>query len=134
VWFATLPTSERPPEGEDVKAFLRAQFGAWHAPIPALLDATAPDAILRDPAVAHRAFPPFPSSADANAPPGPPVTLVGDAGHGVDPILAQGAGVAVEDAYHLACALGKGNGAGRGGDVVAAIRWVTCWVLDWIRV
>jgi len=120
VWYATLPTTTEEVAAaaaaageEDAKALLLAQFGAWHAPIPRLLEATAPDTILRDPAVAHRVFPPF----DAQAPPGP-VTLVGDAAHGVDPILAQGAGVAVEDAYHLACALGKG-----GGDVAAAIRW-----------
>lgn len=40
--------------------------------------------------------------------------LVGDAANGVDPILAQGAGGAVEDACHLA----RAQGGGRDGGVV----------------
>jgi hypothetical protein len=40
-------------------------------------------------------------------------TLLGDAAHGVDPILAQGAGVALEDAETLARALANA-GPGRG--------------------
>ena len=35
------------------------------------------------------------------------MTLIGDAAHGLDPILAQGAGVAIEDAYILSKALEK---------------------------
>jgi 2-polyprenyl-6-methoxyphenol hydroxylase-like FAD-dependent oxidoreductase len=34
-----------------------------------------------------------------------PVAFVGDSGYLLDPILAQGAGLAIEDAYHLSKAL-----------------------------
>lgn len=116
VWYATLPLSIDPGPAtspHEKRALLLREFGGWHDPIPRLLTNTPAGGILRDPAVAHRVFPPFS---------GGPVTLVGDAAHGVDPILAQGAGVAVEDAYHLACALARATeGDGR---VPAALRWV----------
>lgn len=140
VWFATLPLPldiDDGGDGERRRALLLDLFGGWHAPIPALLQATPPGGILRDAAVAHRAFPPFVVDGGGGGRGAWPVTLVGDAAHGVDPILAQGAGVAVEDAYHLACACALAAAAGPwrgGGGVVKALRWVVkgegdgCWL------
>lgn len=137
VWFATLPrpsTSSSSSTDENAHSLLLDHFRRWHDPIPALLAATPPAAILRDDAVAHRVFPPF-NSEHQSQPSSWPVTLVGDAAHGVDPILAQGAGVAVEDAYHLAGALGGLEGGKDGAlDVGAALRCVNFWVscLSWV--
>lgn len=135
VWFATLPiTFDQDAQDAQLQRQRRLldHFGGWHAPIPALLAATPPGSILFDHAVAHRSFPPFNSSHSNDSGGGAssdwPVTVVGDAAHGVDPILAQGAGVAVEDAYALACALG-GVGKGGEGDVAAALRCVVWFVV-----
>ena len=83
------------------QAQLLTHFGAWHAPIPDLISRTDPASILREPAYAQTAFPPF-FQEESEYFMRLPVTLLGDAAHGVDPILAQGAGVAIEDAYRLA--------------------------------
>ena len=124
VWFATLPHTTT-SSSTNAHSLLLDHFRRWHDPIPALLAATPPAAILRDDAVAHRVFPPF--NSEHQSQPSWPVTLIGDAAHGVDPILAQGAGVAVEDAFHLAGALGGLKGGKDGAlDVGAALRCVYC--------
>lgn len=89
---ATLPEGGR--ASDDELDELRRRFGRWHAPVPALLDAADPTAVLRHdvhalsrvPAVLHRGR----------------VALVGDAAHAMEPNLGQGAGLALEDAVVLA--------------------------------
>jgi len=93
------------PEGR--KADLLARFGDWHDPIPALLAATEPAAILRNDI---EDLPPLPAWGTG------PVTLLGDAAHAMTPNLGQGACQALEDAAVLGACLGDG------GDPVLALR------------
>jgi 2-polyprenyl-6-methoxyphenol hydroxylase-like FAD-dependent oxidoreductase len=90
-WYAavTAPPGARPPL-PDVRR--------WHAPIPALVAATAPESILADDI---RYLPSPPPSYVAGR-----VVLLGDAAHAMTPNLGQGACQAVEDAVVLAHALG----------------------------
>lgn len=48
IWYATwnAPSGEEPADG--MRAHLRALFGAWHDPIPAVIEATPEDAIVRN--------------------------------------------------------------------------------------
>ncbi|MCX2931063.1 FAD-dependent oxidoreductase [Mycobacterium sp. CVI_P3] len=91
-WFATERAAEgaTAPDGE--LAYLRAKFGAWAAPIPAMLAATDPAEVLRndlyDRGIAQRWA-------------AGPVVLVGDAAHPMRPHLGQGGCQALEDAAVL---------------------------------
>jgi 2-polyprenyl-6-methoxyphenol hydroxylase-like FAD-dependent oxidoreductase len=82
------------PEGTSGEglAGLRRRFGEWHAPIPALLEAADPDALLHDDLYE---LPPLRSYAKGK------VVLAGDAAHAMTPNLGQGAGQALEDAVVL---------------------------------
>jgi len=75
---------------------LRARFSGWHRPIPALLDAAAPDAVLHDDLYE---LPPLRTYTAGQ------VVLVGDAAHAMTPNLGQGACQALEDAVVLAASL-----------------------------
>ncbi|WP_447036122.1 FAD-dependent monooxygenase [Streptomyces sp. DSM 118878] len=93
---ARLPEGGKAPDGE--KAELARRFADWHDPIPELIAAVEPDAVLRNDvrylatplAVFHRGR----------------VALVGDAAHAMTPSLGQGGNQAIEDgvvlAHHLA--------------------------------
>ncbi|MFC9128272.1 FAD-dependent monooxygenase [Streptomyces sp. NPDC057099] len=95
-WHAVLnsPPGLRHP---DALAAMRRRFGDWHDPIPALLDATRPDAVLHHDI--HELATPLPAFAEGR------VVLLGDAAHAMTPNLGQGACQALEDAATLAAAL-----------------------------
>ncbi|MGC0327653.1 2-polyprenyl-6-methoxyphenol hydroxylase-like FAD-dependent oxidoreductase [Streptomyces sp. SAI-170] len=76
---------------------LRRRFGHWHAPIPALLDATRPEAVLHHDI--HELTDPLPTFTVGR------IALLGDAAHAMTPNLGQGACQALEDAASLTAAV-----------------------------
>ena len=98
-WFATrnTPEGERDPAGA-VKAGLLECFKGWHAPIEALIEATAESSILRNDIYDLEPLPAWSRGR---------VTLLGDAAHPMTPNLGQGACQAIEDAVVLAVCLKK---------------------------
>ncbi|GAA4814736.1 FAD-dependent monooxygenase [Tomitella cavernea] len=99
-WFAVLTATEGTDFGDE-PAVLRQRFGGWHAPIPALLDATPASGLLRHDIYDLAALPPSCVAGRG--------VLLGDAAHAMTPDLGQGAGQAIEDAATLALLL---RGAG----------------------
>ncbi|RSN15667.1 FAD-dependent oxidoreductase [Nonomuraea sp. WAC 01424] len=98
-WHA-LANASRGTRYADELGEVRARFGSWHDPIPAVLAATPPEAVLR-----HDIFDlvaPLPSYVRGRT------VLIGDAAHAMQPHLGQGAGMALEDAVVLAAELRAG--------------------------
>ncbi|MFE5009419.1 FAD-dependent monooxygenase [Streptomyces sp. NPDC056696] len=89
---AVAPAGEHAPDGE--KAALLRRFGDWHDPIPAIIDAAAPEEILRHDV--HHIAEPLPAFHCGR------VALLGDAAHAMPPTLGQGGNQAIEDAVVLA--------------------------------
>jgi 2-polyprenyl-6-methoxyphenol hydroxylase-like FAD-dependent oxidoreductase len=88
---ANTPEGATSPDGD--VAELRARFGGWHDPIPALVEAAAGSEVLR------RDLYELPDLASFTR---GKVVLVGDAAHAMTPNLGQGACQALEDAATLA--------------------------------
>jgi 2-polyprenyl-6-methoxyphenol hydroxylase-like FAD-dependent oxidoreductase len=100
-WFATGVGGAAP------LSTVAARFAGWHPPIPQLLAATRPDALLQ-----HRIEylrDPLPGYVHGR------VALLGDAAHAITPDLGQGGALALEDATVLATELGAAS------DVPAAL-------------
>ena len=95
-WFAV---ADAPPGGRDgdVRRELLSRFGDWHDPIPAIVEATPSDRIIRTD-ICDR--PPLDRWHHGR------VVLMGDAAHPMTPNIAQGASQALEDAVVLARCLG----------------------------
>ncbi|AZQ70562.1 FAD-binding protein [Streptomyces luteoverticillatus] len=92
---AVAPARAVSPGGE--LAQLRRLFGDWHHPVPDILDAADPAAILRNDV--HTTARPLPAFHRGR------VALLGDAAHAMAPNLGQGGCQAIEDAVVLAHAL-----------------------------
>lgn len=107
----------RAPEGAraaDERTELRHLFGGWHHPVPALLDAVSPAALLRNDV--YDLPRPLPALHRGR------IALLGDAAHPMTPNLGQGACQAIEDAVvlaHTATAAHTGTGTGRDGGLAA---------------
>eukprot|EP00534_Pseudo-nitzschia_fraudulenta_P007448 CAMPEP_0201177648 /NCGR_PEP_ID=MMETSP0851-20130426/108216_1 /ASSEMBLY_ACC=CAM_ASM_000631 /TAXON_ID=183588 /ORGANISM="Pseudo-nitzschia fraudulenta, Strain WWA7" /LENGTH=243 /DNA_ID=CAMNT_0047461291 /DNA_START=8 /DNA_END=739 /DNA_ORIENTATION=+ len=123
-WFITID-DERISSEEDPskrKEMLLDAFRDWHDPIRQLVEATPPDEIRMDRAVAHKHscepianFNEVVQAIHRKPPPaigsGPAVQFVGDAFMTVDPILAQGFTFGIEGAAALARSLRTSLGA-----------------------
>ena len=90
---------------EDPKAYLLEQFGHWHDPIPALIEATE-EVLHHD---LYYLDTPLPTYVHGR------IALLGDAAHAMPPFLGQGGCQALEDAVVLAATLSTS-------DVDAALR------------
>ncbi|HEY8372988.1 MAG TPA: FAD-dependent monooxygenase [Pseudonocardiaceae bacterium] len=106
-WYATASGPPGTGSGAALPA-VAARFADWHPPIPELLAATRPEALLRHDIRFQRH--PLPTYVTRR------VVLVGDAAHAMSPDLGQGGAQALEDAVVLAALLGA-----PGGDVPAAL-------------
>ena len=99
-WFASARAPESADGSEaDERELLLERFASWHDPIPAIIQATAPHAIIRTPL---RELAPLPSWTSGG------VALLGDAAHAMLPNLGQGGCQAIEDAAALARSLRTG--------------------------
>jgi len=125
VWFITTSDDSIAAEEDPAKRrdLLLDAFCAWHAPICETVEATPPEEILYERAVAHKhcAGPVLNVNRDLkrygkkrsnSSGPGPALAFVGDAFMTVDPILAQGFTLAMEGAYQLAVSVEQGSQSG----------------------
>src|SRR5262249_38146230 len=107
-WFATHTLPERQQgdlhaSSEQKQALLRL-FRGWYPAIPALIEATPDEAVLRNDIYDR---PPLAAWSRGRA------TLLGDAAHPMTPNLGQGACQALEDAVVLAASLAAATTADR---------------------
>lgn len=137
-WFATVPSSppglgieciasgplssnSRAVPQQDLRVLQQEFFAGWHPEVAALLSSSAVTGAVRScEAVAFSAVPSRGSTLFSRH----EVLFMGDSGFTLDPILAQGAGLAIEEAalycHSLLCAA-EGPKARAGGDVLSSI-------------
>jgi FAD-dependent urate hydroxylase len=107
-WFAQFYCSEeRPEKAGGRKREMLELFHDWHDPIPAVIEATAEEDILRNPIYESKPLRHWSRGR---------VTLLGDAAHTMTPNLGQGACQAIEDAVELGKCLKSEP------DIVAALK------------
>jgi 2-polyprenyl-6-methoxyphenol hydroxylase-like FAD-dependent oxidoreductase len=92
-WYATRTQAKDEPEPGGRKATLLRHFGRWHQPIPAIIEATPEDEVLRHGIYDMRGLREWGTGH---------VSLLGDAAHPMRPSLGMGACQAMEDAVVLA--------------------------------
>ncbi|HZQ32501.1 MAG TPA: FAD-dependent oxidoreductase [Mycobacterium sp.] len=92
-WFATERAAEGASAAEGELTYLRKKYSSWADPVPDMLAATDPAALLRHDIYDRRA-----AKVWARG----PVVLVGDAAHAMRPHLGQGGCQGIEDAAILA--------------------------------
>jgi 2-polyprenyl-6-methoxyphenol hydroxylase-like FAD-dependent oxidoreductase len=99
-WFATVnaPVNTPTPEPAILKSEILRRFVGWCEPIPTIIAATEPAAILKGDIIDRPPAWPWGSGR---------VTLLGDAIHPTTPNLGQGACMALEDAVVLANSLAE---------------------------
>jgi 2-polyprenyl-6-methoxyphenol hydroxylase-like FAD-dependent oxidoreductase len=101
IWYASWNAPAGAGGNGDTPARLRALFGAWHDPIPAVIEATPAEAVVR-----NDIYDRWPARTWTRG----RVALIGDAIHPMTPDLAQGACQAIVDATTLAtCLAGTGD-------------------------
>jgi 2-polyprenyl-6-methoxyphenol hydroxylase-like FAD-dependent oxidoreductase len=96
IWYATWNAPAGGTDDGDTGARLRKLFGAWHDPIPAIIEATPETTLIR-----NDIYDRWPARTWVRG----RVALVGDAIHPMTPDLAQGACQAIIDATTLATCL-----------------------------
>lgn len=119
VWYASAnaPEGGRAPGGEREELLRR--FGEWPEPIPATLEATSDDGIVRSDIYDRPVTRRWVSRQ---------VALLGDAAHPMTPDLGQGACQAIVDAWVLADSLRRARTTGDGLASYARKRWRTAAV------
>ena len=96
IWYATWNATAGGTDAGDTEARLRTLFGAWHDPIPAIIEATPQTTLIR-----NDIYDRWPARTWGRG----RVALAGDAIHPMTPDLAQGACQAIVDATTLATCL-----------------------------
>ncbi|MCC3761995.1 FAD-dependent monooxygenase [Glycomyces sp. TRM65418] len=100
-WWATVPGGMRPESPQIQHELINRWFADWPDPVGKFIAATRPSELTQQPV---RYVWPVPARLHQPVGDGG-LVLMGDAAHGVAPILAQGAGLALEDAVTLGWAL-----------------------------
>jgi len=96
IWWAFWNAPAGETDDADTAARLRELFGAWHDPIPAIIEATPQTTLIR-----NDVYDRWPARAWGRG----RVALIGDAIHPMTPDLAQGACQAIIDATTLTACL-----------------------------
>jgi 2-polyprenyl-6-methoxyphenol hydroxylase-like FAD-dependent oxidoreductase len=125
VWFITTSDDAIAAETDATKRrdLLLDAFRDWHAPICQMVEATPPEEILHERAVAHRHcmgpvldvnrnLEQYHKKQPKSSGPGPAIVFIGDAFMTVDPILAQGFTMGMEGAHELATSVELGCKSG----------------------
>ncbi|MEV3935805.1 NAD(P)/FAD-dependent oxidoreductase [Glycomyces sp. NPDC049804] len=100
-WWATVPGGMRPESPQIQHELINRWFADWPAPVGKFIAATRPSELTQQAVRYVWPVPPVLHQQVGNG----GLVLLGDAAHGVAPILAQGGSLALEDAVTLGWAL-----------------------------